>query len=297
MHVEGSARFGATGGATDDERAPAFPPLLMPGGRPARVAVVHYWLVTMRGGERVLEQILSLFPDADIFTHVAIPENLSETIRRHRIIETSVARLPGARKHYNKYLAMMPRALEELDLSGYDLVISSESGPAKGILTPPGAVHVCYCHSPMRYIWDQYPLYSGTLGKLQRLYFSHLAHRLRIWDVTTAARVDRFVANSSFVAERIRRYYGRPADVVHPPVDLSAYGPAPSPAAERPFLFVSELVNYKRADLAIAAFARLGLPLVVAGTGADAAALMKDAPPNVTFRGRVSAEELTGFLK
>jgi glycosyltransferase involved in cell wall biosynthesis len=257
-----------------------------------RVAVVHYWLVGMRGGEKVLEEILRMFPNADIFTHVADPEKLSPLIKGRRITETFVARLPGARKHYQKYLGFMPRALEELDLRGYDVVISSESGPAKGVIVPPGTAHVCYVHSPMRYIWDHYPDYSSRLGLIARMYFSTLAHRLRQWDVTSAVRVDRFVANSSFVAERVRRYYGREADVVHPPVDLDAYRLAPTDLPRDYYLFVSELVRYKRADLVIEAFRKLDVPLVVVGDGDERKALAMNLPPNVRLLGRVPFGDL-----
>ncbi len=130
-----------------------------------RVAIIHYWLVGMRGGERVLEQLCLMFPEADIYTHVVDREKISPLLKRHRIVETFIGRLPGAKRHYQKYLALMPRALEELDLTGYDLVISSESGPAKGVIPPPDAAHVCYCHSPMRYIWDQYHTYREGLGR------------------------------------------------------------------------------------------------------------------------------------
>lgn len=262
-----------------------------------KVAVIHYWLVGMRGGEKVLEEILRLFPQADVFTHVADPHKISPGIARHRITQTFVGRLPGARGHYQKYLGFMPRALEELDLRGYDLIISSESGPAKGVIAPPGSVHVCYVHSPMRYIWDHYPDYAARLGWVGQLYFSVLANRLRQWDVTTAARVDCFVANSSFVAGRIRRYYRRDADVVHPPVDLDAYR-LPAEARKREyFLFVSELVRYKRADLVIEAFRRLNKPLIVVGDGEERKALEKHLPPNVQMRGRVPFAELPGLYQ
>ncbi len=262
-----------------------------------RVAVVHYWLVGMRGGEKVLEEILRIFPQADIFTHVLDPEKISPLIASHQIKETFIARLPRARRHYQKYLGLMPRALEELDLRGYDLVISSESGPAKGVIPPPGSAHICYVHSPMRYIWDHYPDYSARLGPVGRLYFSQLAHRLRQWDVTTAARVDSFVANSSFVAGRIQRYYGREADVVHPPVDLECYK---LPATARPrgyFLFVSELVRYKRADLVIETFRKLGKHLIVVGDGEESKALKMNLPENVKMLGRVSAHDLPGLYQ
>lgn len=270
---------------------------------PKRVALIHYWLIGMRGGERVLEEMLRLYPHADIFTHVVDPDALSPLLAGANIIETSIARLPFARRHYQKYLALMPRALEELDLSDYDLVLSSESGPAKGVIARPDATHLCYCHSPMRYIWDHYPAYRATLNPVTRVYFSHLAHRLRTWDVTSAARVDHFVANSRFIASRIKRTYGRDAAVVHPPVDLARYslggaGGQGVPQNERGYyLFLSELVPYKRADLAISAFANLDLPLKVAGSGSDAARLADMATPNVTMLGRVADDDLADLYR
>lgn len=262
-----------------------------------RVAVIHYWLVGMRGGEKVLEEILRLFPNADIYTHVCDRDSISPSIAAHRISETFIARLPGARRHYQKYLGLMPRALEELDLRGYDLIISSESGPAKGVIAPPGSVHVSYVHTPMRYIWDHYPDYAARLGRPARAYFSRLAHKLRQWDVSTASRVDRFVANSNFVADRVRRYYNRDADVVHPPVDLNAYGLGAADGPRDYFLFVSELVRYKRADIVIEAFRKLNLPLVIVGDGEERATLSKDLPPNVKMLGRVPFADLPGIYQ
>lgn len=256
-----------------------------------RVAVIHYWLIGMRGGERVLEQILQCYPEADVFTHVLDPDRISDRIRSHKITESFVGRLPGARKHYQKYLGFMPRALEEFDLSGYDLIISSESGPAKGVLAPPSALHVCYCHTPMRYIYDFYPQYRSGLGPVARTYFSHLAHRMRQWDHDSAVRIDSILANSNFTASRVRRFWGREAEVLHPPVDLARF----SPGGKRDggyYLAVSELVRYKRMDLLIDAFRDFDRRLIVVGDGEERAALMRNAPPNVEFRGRVSVEDL-----
>ncbi|HXZ68679.1 MAG TPA: glycosyltransferase, partial [Alphaproteobacteria bacterium] len=205
----------------------------------------------MRGGERVLEALCELFPDADVYTHVYDPAAISERIKAHKIRTTFVAKLPGARRHYRKYLPLMPLALEELDLSAYDLVISSEAGPAKGVITRPDALHVCYCHSPMRYTWDLYHTYRQSAGALTKLMMSPLLHGMRLWDVSSAARVDHFIANSAFVASRIRKYYRRDADVVFPPVDVDTCHPGPS---GEQYLLVSELVPYKRVDLAIQAF-------------------------------------------
>lgn len=244
----------------------------------------------MRGGERVLEELCELYPQADIFTHVVDRARLSETLKARNIETSFIAKMPMAKKHYQKYLGFMPRALEQLDLTNYDLVISSESGPAKGIIPAPGARHVCYCHSPMRYIWDHYHDYSDNLGGLARAVFARVAHKLRAWDVTSAARVDRFVANSNFVAQRIERYYRRDADVVPPPADLAAFAPVAQPGAD--YLHVGELVRYKRVDLAVEAFRGLDATLVVAGDGEERKALEKAAPRNVRFVGRVSHERL-----
>lgn len=246
----------------------------------------------MRGGERVLEQICHLYPEADIFTHVANPEQLSPTLKSHKISETFISKLPGAQRHYQKYLPLMPKALEALDLQDYDLVISSESGPAKGVITRPDALHLCYCHSPMRYIWDQYHVYRNSSGFLTRLAMPHVAHRLRTWDTASAARVDQIVANSKFVARRVEKAWGRKASVIYPPVDVDTF------ASEGPvdvgdfYLYAGELVTYKRADLVIDAFGSSGRPLVVIGDGPDRARLEASASSNVTFLGRVPFDVL-----
>lgn len=257
-----------------------------------RVAFIHYWLTRMRGGERVLEAFSRLFPEADIFTHVVEREKLSQRLASHEISTTYISKLPFARSQYQKYLSFMPRALEELDLSDYDLVISSESGPAKGIIPRPDAFHLCYCHSPMRYIWDLYPDYVGGAGWLARQVFPHMAHRLRNWDVTSSARVDQFVANSSFVAKRIEKYYRRESEIVFPPVDVSRFEPEAPVAQEDYFLAAGEFVGYKRFDVVVDAFTKLGLPLVVVGDGEEIKRLKARAGSNVTFAGRVPFTEL-----
>jgi glycosyltransferase involved in cell wall biosynthesis len=245
----------------------------------------------MRGGERVLEQLAQLFPQADIFTHVLDRERISEALLRHKIQCTAISKLPFAITQYKKYLMFMPKALEELDLSGYDLVISSESGPAKGVIAPPNSKHITYCHSPMRYVWDQYHQYKRELSWPARKIFEHVAHQMRQWDVTTAARVDTFVANSHFVAKRIARYYGREAEVLNPPVDLVRYTPSAKPSGDY-YLVISELVPYKRVDIAIEAFRGLDRQLVVAGGGSEFARLKTTAPANVRFAGCVPGNEL-----
>jgi len=255
-----------------------------------RVAIIHYWLIGMRGGERVLERLLHLFPEADIFTHVYDPSAVSETIRSRRVRTTFIQKLPGALRHYQKYLPLMPMALEELDLGAYDLVISSESGPAKGVITAPGALHVCYCHSPMRYLWDHYPAYRDAAGPLARLIMPWAFHALRTWDTTSAARVDRIVANSSFVRARIHKAWRRDAVVVHPPVDTALF--RPSAEVDGRWLWVGQMTPYKRADLAVDAFNALGHPLLMVGDGEMAPALRRRARSNITIVPRLSFAEL-----
>lgn len=256
-----------------------------------RVAIVHYWLVGMRGGEKVLESLCRRYPQADIFTHCVAPEALSPLLRGHRITTSFINALPMSRKWYPYYLPLMPLALEQLDLRGYDLVISSESGPAKGVIVPTGTPHLCYCHTPMRYLWDLYQEYLQEKSPCLRPVMRLLMHSLRSWDVLSANRVDRFVANSATVAARITRWWGRAADVVHPPVVLPAQPAAPREnTAQMPYLFFGQHVAYKRADLAIRACHRLKRPLVIAGVGPETdrlKALAASLPQaDVTFTGR-----------
>ncbi|MBR1138446.1 MAG: glycosyltransferase [Bradyrhizobium sp.] len=250
-----------------------------------RVAIIHYWLVGMRGGEKVIEALCDMYPQADIFTHVYAPDMVSEKIRAHRIVPTFINSLPRAARMYKNYLPLMPLALEQLDLRGYDLIISSESGPAKGIIPPPGALHVCYCHTPMRYIWNMYHEYRDGAGALTRLLMPPLSHYLRMWDVSSAARVDSFVANSTTVAGRIRRYYGADSHVIHPPVDTEAFSPLPAAELGDFYLMAGELVAYKRPDLAIRAFNEMKLKLVVIGGGEMLQEVRRLAGPTITVLG------------
>lgn len=252
-----------------------------------KVAIVHYWWLSNRGGEAVVAAIAELYPEADLYVHVCDEPLVRKTLGagfKGQVITTFIARLPGAAKHYQKYLPLMPVALEQLDLSAYDLVISSESGPAKGVITRPDALHVCYCHSPMRYVWDMYPAYLQGAGRFVRALFPWVAHWLRVWDRASADRVDHFVANSSFVASRIRKFYRRDAEVVYPPVNVTAF----DHRRERGdfYLCLGQLVPYKRADMVVEVFNRLGLPLVVIGEGELLDRLKAIAAPNVQLMGR-----------
>lgn len=253
-----------------------------------RVAIVHYWLLGMRGGEKVVEALCRLLPDADLFTLFYDPEKVSPTIRSHRITASYLNPLRG---HYRSLLPLMPRALESFDLSRYDLVISSESGPAKGVIIAPGTRHICYCHTPMRYLWDLYSQYLNewTRSPLKRAAMKFFVPRLRAWDLATAKRVTEFVANSENVRQRIRKTYGVDSTVVYPPVDIESFRHEP---AEDYFLIVSELVPYKRVDLAVQAFSKNGRRLRIAGDGPEITRLRKAAAGNVEFLGRVSDDDL-----
>lgn len=257
-----------------------------------KVAIVHYWLVSIRGGEKVLEALCDLYPDADIFTLVMDEKVLTEKLKKHRIV-TSFLQKIGGKRHYQKMLPLIPFALESLDLTSYDLVISSEAGPAKGIVARPDALHICYCHSPMRYIWDLYPQYYKSSGMLTKAALSITAPWLRQWDVTTASRVDQFVANSSYVAHRIDKFYRRGSTVINPPVDTSRF--SPSAAVGDFYLCAGQITPYKRIDLAIEAFTRLNLPLLVVGRGATSE-MKRMAGPTISFKDDATDAELENLF-
>jgi glycosyltransferase involved in cell wall biosynthesis len=253
-----------------------------------RAAIIHYWLLNMRGGEKVLEALCRLLPDADIFTLFYDPESVSATIRAHRI---TTSFLQPLRRHHRSMLPLMPMALEHFDLRGYDLIVSSESGPAKGVIVPSDARHVCYCHTPMRYLWDLYPAYRNewTRSRMKRALMTPLTHYLRLWDYASAARVDEFIANSENVRRRISKTYRREATVIFPPVAVETFYSKP---AEDYYLIVSELVAYKRIDRAVRVFSQSGRRLKIAGSGPEFAALKRVATPNIEFCGRVTDDEL-----
>lgn len=269
--------------------APAIRTVASPFSQP-RVAIVHYWLVSMRGGERVVERMLNLYPQADIFTHIVDPSAISSTLKKAKITSSFIGRLPFAKRLYQYYLPLMPIALEEFDLSSYDLVISSESGPAKGVITAPESLHVCYCHSPMRYLWDHYHQYRKEANPLARWAMPYMYNRLRQWDVTSSARVDKFAANSRFVQQRIHKVWRRDAEIIHPPVETSLF--TPSIECDHNYLWVGAMVPYKRPDLAVDAFNHNGRPLLMVGTGNMAKSLKARAKANITFIDRLNFTEL-----
>jgi glycosyltransferase involved in cell wall biosynthesis len=273
--------------------APPVPTMrLAPALKKARIAIVHYWFVAHRGGERVVETMASMFPQADLFSLVVDPEALPDSLRQRSIETSFLQRLPGSRRWHRRLLPLYPLALEQFDLSGYDLVLSSESGPAKGVLTSARTCHVCYCHSPMRYLWDFYHQYKcgRSFGRWSRPLFTLASHYLRLWDAAAADRVDYFVANSRNVASRIRKHYRRESTVIYPPVNVHAGYVANQ--VDDYYLVVGQFVDYKRIDLSIAACKRLGRRLHVVGEGEQYTRLRKLAGPSIVFCGALSDREL-----
>ncbi len=255
-----------------------------------KVALVHDWLTGMRGGEKCLEALCELFPAADVFTLVHRPGSVSRTIESHRIVTSSLQSLPRASEWYRAYLPLMPMAIESFDLIAYDLVISSSHCVAKGAITRPDAAHLCYVHTPMRYLWDLWPRYFARRGLLHHLVRAPLLTWLRAWDASSAARVDRFLANSAFVARRIRKYYRRESDVVHPPVETGFFRSNGPPGDD--YLLVSALVPSKGIELALEAFGRLGRRLRIVGRGPLERELRRIAGPTVEFLGWLEPEDL-----
>jgi glycosyltransferase involved in cell wall biosynthesis len=253
------------------------------------VAIVHDYLNQYGGAERVLEALHDLFPEAPVYTSIYDPTAMPEQYRAWDIRTSWMQRLPGWRQHFRKYFLLYPSAFESFDLSGYDLILSSSSAYAKGVIPPPGARHICYCHTPMRFAWrtDAY-VERESIGGLQAAILPIMLTYVRLWDAATTPRVDRFIANSRVVADRIARYYGRTATVIPPPVDLPPY--APQPPGDY-YLAGGRLVPYKRLDLAVRAFNALRLPLKIFGEGRDRAALEAIAGPTVEFLGYVGEGE------
>ncbi len=263
-----------------------------------RVAFVHDWLTGMRGGEKVLGALCELYPDAEIFTLIHVRGSVSPAIERHPIHTSPLQRLPFAARGYRHLLPLFPAAIEQFDLDGFDLVISSSHCAAKGALPPARAVHVCYCHTPMRYAWDQFDAYFGPdhVGRLRSRLLRVLLARLARWDAAASARVTRFLANSQHVARRIGRYYNRRATVVYPPVDITFFEPG-SGAPGDYVLVVSALVPYKRIDLAIDACRLAGVRLRIVGQGPERARLGRQAGPDVEFLGTRSNEDLRDLYR
>ncbi len=248
----------------------------------------------MRGGEKCLEVFCRLFPQADLFTLLHLPGRVSPVIESHRIVTSFLQRLPGAENNYRNFLPLMPAAIESLDFRGYDLILSSSHCVAKAAKADRGAKHLCYCFTPMRYIWDQFDVYFNAGYSKKSVYLAMRAVRpwLQKWDVRTSRRVDRFVAISRFVQKRIKNCYGRESDVIYPPVDGNFFKPLPGSKVGDYFLIVSALAPYKRIDLAVEAFNELGYPLKIVGRGPNEPYLKSIARPNIEFLGGLTDEEI-----
>ena len=266
-----------------------------------RVAVVHDWLTGMRGGEKVLEAILALYPGAELFTLVHKRGSVSRAIADRPVHRSLIDRLPLSASRYREYLPLFPFAIEQFNFDRFDLVISSSHCAAKSVVVPGRTRHVCYCHSPMRYAWDQFDAYFGPdrVGRLPSFVLKRVMAGMARWDRATAGRVDRYVANSQYVAGRIGRYYNRVASVVYPPVDTEFF----APDAARPrthYLIVSALVPYKRVEIAIDACSQLDRPLIVAGDGPDRDRLQRAAGSragSVTFMGSLSNDQIRDLYR
>jgi glycosyltransferase involved in cell wall biosynthesis len=262
-----------------------------PRGR--RLALVHDWLTGMRGGEKVLDAMLALYPDADLLTLLHVPGSVSPSIERHRIRTSFIQRLPLAPRFYRHYLPLFPAAIECLDLDGYDAVVSISHCAAKAVRVRGGVPHLCYCLTPMRYAWDQFDAYFGAdrVGWAGRQLLRPTLRWLARWDAATADRADQYVAISRYVAGRIAKYYNRTAGVIYPPVDTGFFTPGPDDRG-RHALVVSALVPYKRIDVAIDACRAAGVPLRIVGDGPERARLVQRAGDGALFLGRLSDEAI-----
>ena len=259
-----------------------------------KTALLHYWLTNRRGGENVFREICAMFPDGDIFTHAYNAQVMDAWFGGRCVTESFIGRLPFARTKCPLYLPLMPRASRSLKLEDYELIISSESGPIKGICKPKGARHVCYCHTPMRYLWDLYADYYRMAGVGGKLAMRTFRDYLRREDLKSADSVDVFVANSHFVADRIRRIYGRTAEVVYPMVDFDFFSRPSSAVRGDGYLLAGQLVSYKRPDLAVLACLKMNRKLKVVGAGGQIGRLraLANGNPNIEFLGRISNEDL-----
>ena len=268
-----------------------------------KTALLHYWLTNVRGGEKVLAALGELLPNADIFTHAYVRKNMEGMFDGRKVQESFIARLPFGRRHPQAYLPLLPAASRSLRLDGYDLIVSNESGPIKGIRKPKTARHVCCCFTPMRYLWDMHDEYYRTAGFCGKLAMRLFTGYLRKEDLRSAESVDDFVAISAFVAERIRRTYRRDSVVVHPPVDVEFFSAAGSLPSDLPFdgkyyLYAGELCDYKRPDLVVKAALKMNRNLVVVGNGKLHRILEREVVgrSNVAFAGRVGNERLRALM-
>ncbi len=266
-----------------------------------RVALVQDWLTEIGGAEKVFSCFLELYPDADVYTLTSHDRVLDKLhIDPLKVKESFIARLPFGKSKYRNYLPLFPKAVESFDFSGYDLIISSSSSVAKGVITTSNQLHICYCHSPVRYAWDLYHQYLKEAklngAGIKKWYVRHVVHRLRIWDVVSANRVDFFIANSNYIKRRINKIYRRDSEVIFPPVELERF--SLEVEKEDYYFTASRLVPYKKIDLIVEAFSSMPeKKLIVAGTGPELKKIEKIAGKNVKLKGFVSDEEMNVLMK
>lgn len=258
-----------------------------------KVAIVHDWLANMGGAERIIKIFHELFPEAPIYTCVYNEEKMSSEFHSMNIRTTFIQKMPFGKSKYQVYLPLMPMAFEQLNLSEYDMVISSSSSCAKGVITRSNTLHICYCHTPMRYAWDFYFEYLKGKNPIIKSLIAMQMHKIRQWDRISADRVDYFIANSQNVADRIQKHYRRDSEVIYPPVDTEFYKPRDKDDSF--YLIVSRLVPYKRVDLAVKVFNELGLALKIIGSGGAYNTLKTIAKDNIEFLGRLSDEETKDY--
>lgn len=268
-----------------------------------KIALVHDWLVNFAGSERVLFELANIFPDAPIYTSVYDGEKLKEYFQKDRIRTSFLQKIPGAKKHYRLLFPLMPLAFESFDLSEYDIVISSSHACSKGVLTGPNTIHICYCHTPTRYLWSHYHEYIESINSfLNRQIAKFILKKMRIWDYIASQRVDYFIANSSVVQKRICKYYNKSSKVIFPPVSIEvknnkSYEINKYEVSTDYYLALGRLVPYKRVDIAIQACKELGKKLIIAGDGPEKSELKKYADSNILFVGEVSEDEKVYLIK
>lgn len=265
-----------------------------------KVAIVHDWLVNYGGSERVVEELLKIYPEADIFTLVYDEKKMGGIFPREKVHTSYLQHFPLSTRLYTKMLSFMPKAFESFDLSGYKLVICSSSSCAKGVITPPLVPHVAYIHTPMRYAWDKYFEYKSRSGRLTRFFMDRWMSRIRLWDYVSSQRIDTIICNSNYISRRIRKYWNRESQVIYPPVNIKELQPNGRPREDF-FVVFSRFVPYKRIDLAIHACGKLGKKLVVIGSGSQKRYLKKLASKykdaEITFTGRIRDDEVRDYLQ
>lgn len=265
-----------------------------------KIALVHDYLVQYGGAERVLEMLVEIFPEAPIYTLLYDEEKMNGAFKGKSIKTSFLQKIPFAKKHHRLFLALMPLAVERFDLSGFDLIISDSSSYAKGVIKPANSIHICYCHTPMRYAWDYTDKYikESSYPKMVKIFLPLVINFVKKWDFKAAQRPDWYIANSHFIADKIKKYYGRDAEVIYPPVEITHNSQqTTSNKKESYYLIVSRLMPYKRIDLAIEAFNDLGLRLKIVGDGPDKERLQKTIKGNIDFVGTKRDGELVDFYE